>query len=145
MSSPEPKSGTSAAGAPMHYSVGALIEREGKYLLIDRKNPPLGFAGLAGHVDQGESPETAIAREVKEESGLEVVYSELLYEEEVEGNECARGVSVHFWYLFRCDTTGEPVLDEEEAKSMKWYAAEELARLSLEPVWRHWFEKLQLI
>ena len=42
-------------GQILHYSVGALIKKDGKYLLIDRVNPPFGLAGLAGHVDIGES------------------------------------------------------------------------------------------
>ena len=59
-------------GQKMHYSVGAVIERNGLYLLIDRAKPPFGFAGIAGHVDEGESAEQAIIREVREESGLVV-------------------------------------------------------------------------
>ena len=50
-----PKQGRAKNGQPMHYSVGALIKKEDKYLLIDRVKPPLGFAGLAGHIDEGES------------------------------------------------------------------------------------------
>lgn len=52
-------------GKVHHYSVGALIELNGKYLLIDRAIPPLGFAGVAGHIDEGEAPEHALAREVE--------------------------------------------------------------------------------
>jgi ADP-ribose pyrophosphatase YjhB (NUDIX family) len=140
-----PKMGTSSEGEPMHYSVGALIERDGKYLLIDRKNPPLGFAGLSGHIDSGESPEVAIVREVAEESGLSVIHTVPLFEEEISDNVCGRGISVHYWYVFRCDFEGEPVLDATEAQSMSWYAPEELRLLPLEPVWRHWFEKLELL
>ena len=49
-----PKQGKSKDGKLMHYSVGALIKKDGKYLLIDRVKPPLGFAGIAGHIDEGE-------------------------------------------------------------------------------------------
>ena len=38
----------------IHFSVGALIEKDNKYLLIDRATPPLGFAGIAGHIEEGE-------------------------------------------------------------------------------------------
>ncbi len=31
-------------------SVGAIIEKDGKFLMIDRVNPPYGWAGVAGHV-----------------------------------------------------------------------------------------------
>ena len=74
---------TASNGETTHVSVGAVIEREGKYLLIDRISPPFGFAGLAGHVDVGEVPEHAIVREVEEESGLKVVSKKLMFDEEI--------------------------------------------------------------
>ena len=74
----------------MHFSVGALIERDGKYLLIERAVPPLGFAGVAGHVDEGEDERHAIMREVKEEIGFDVHDPKLLLEEELDWNWCVR-------------------------------------------------------
>jgi len=41
-------------------------------ILIERKNPPLGWAIPGGFVDYGESVETAAVREAKEEIGLQV-------------------------------------------------------------------------
>ncbi len=38
---PEPKQGVSSNGNMMHYSAGAVIEKNGKYLLIDRVHLPL--------------------------------------------------------------------------------------------------------
>ena len=64
-----PKLRTSESGEPLHFSVGALIEKGGKFLLIDRNLHPFGFACVAGHVDEGELPEEALKREAKEESG----------------------------------------------------------------------------
>lgn len=132
-------------GALQHFSVGAIIEREGKYLLIDRVNIPLGFAAPAGHIDEGETPEEALVREVKEEVNLDVKNCTLLTEELVLDNLCTRGVKAHYWYVFSCETTGEPVRDEEEAKSMGWYTPEEMEALTLEPVWEYWFKKLKII
>ncbi|MFC1613372.1 NUDIX hydrolase, partial [Patescibacteria group bacterium] len=132
-------------GKKMHYSVGALIEKDGKYLLIDRVNPPYGFSGIAGHIDENENETEALIREVKEESGLKVIKHSLLFEEEVDGNECHRGIKTHYWYVFNCDVVGEISQNEREVKSIGWYTKEQIRDLKLEPVWEYWFKKLKLI
>lgn len=53
-------------------TVDIIIEIENKIVLIERKNPPFGWALPGGFVDYGESFETAALREAKEETGLEV-------------------------------------------------------------------------
>ncbi len=140
-----PHKGISKNHKEMHYSVGALIEKNGKYLLIDRKIPPLGFAGIAGHIDKGEGKAEALKREVKEESGLMVNNHKLLFEEELDWNWCNKGINVHYWYLFECDVTGEIKQNSIEAKSIGWYAVNEIKKLKLEPVWEYWFKKLRII
>ena len=57
-------------------TVDVVIEMEEKVVLIERKNPPRGWALPGGFVDYGESFEEAARREALEETGLEV---ELLY------------------------------------------------------------------
>ncbi|HFQ91439.1 MAG TPA: NUDIX hydrolase, partial [Chromatiales bacterium] len=47
-------------------------------VLIERKNPPHGWALPGGFVDPGETVETAAAREALEETGLEVRLRALL-------------------------------------------------------------------
>ncbi len=128
-----------------HYSVGALIEKDGKYLLIDRVKPPLGFAGIAGHIDEGETHIEALIREIEEESGLKVVKHSLVYEEELNWNGCSRGVKVHYWYLFKCEVTGKISESKNEVKSIGWYTKEEISKLKLEPVWEYWFKKMSII
>ncbi|HBK22669.1 MAG TPA: NUDIX hydrolase, partial [Planktothrix sp. UBA10369] len=57
-----------------------LIDRPDRpIVLIERKNPPLGWAIPGGFVDYGESVETAAIREAKEETGLDVELIEQFY------------------------------------------------------------------
>lgn len=142
---PEPQRGISSTGKKMHYSAGAVIQQQGKFLLIDRVHFPHGFAGPAGHIDEGETPEQAVKREVKEETGLQVTSMKLLYEGERDESVCAHGGETHYWYLYECDATGKVKLDTEEAKSINWYSPEEIKKLKLEPVWNYWFKKLKVI
>lgn len=140
-----PKQGKSKDGKLMHYSVGALIKKDDKYLLIDRVKPPLGFAGLAGHIDENEDKIQALRREVEEESGLKIDSYRIIFEEELDWNRCSRGVDVHYWYLFECNISGEIRQNYIETKSIGWYGADEVKKLKLEPVWEYWFKKLKII
>lgn len=49
-----------------------IIEKEGKYLLLKRINPPKIWSPPGGWLDIGERPEEGLLREIKEESNLEV-------------------------------------------------------------------------
>ena len=60
-------------------TVDIIIETEGGIVLIERKNPPFGWAIPGGFVDYGESVEACAVREAKEETGLDVHLADLLY------------------------------------------------------------------
>ncbi len=140
-----PKLGKSSKGKDMHYSIGALIKKDNKYLLIDRNVLPYGFACPAGHVDGEETPEKAIRREVNEETGLIVESLKLTISGELDGNWCSKGITTHYWYIFECKVSGNLNRDERETKSVGWYSREEIKKLKLEPSWGYWFEKLRII
>lgn len=57
-----------------------LLDRPDRpIVLIERRNPPLGWAIPGGFVDYGESVETAARREAKEETGLDITLVEQFY------------------------------------------------------------------
>lgn len=141
----QPKAGLSKSKQPMHYSVGALIKIDNKYLLMDRINPPPGFAGPAGHIDEGEEPVEALIREVFEETALKVTNKTLLFEEELDWNYCTKGITTHYWYLYSCEVEGTYKRDLEEARSMDLYTVEQIKTLKLERVWDYWFRKLGIL
>lgn len=57
-------------------TVDIIIEIQGGIVLIERKNPPLGWALPGGFVDYGESLETSAVREAREETSLDVQLKE---------------------------------------------------------------------
>ena len=59
-------------------TVDIIIEIKGKIVLIERKNPPAGWAIPGGFVDYGERVEDAAVREALEETSLRVELSHLL-------------------------------------------------------------------
>jgi len=70
--------GSAAASKPLRLSVSALIEDDaGRYLLLKRAASSAHFAGEweppGGKIDPHEPFDAALRREVKEETGLDVV------------------------------------------------------------------------
>ena len=55
-----------------YLTVDIIIETSGGIVLIERKNPPLGWALPGGFVDYGETVEQAAMREALEETTLKV-------------------------------------------------------------------------
>jgi 8-oxo-dGTP diphosphatase len=53
-------------------TVDIIIETEGGIVLVERRNPPHGWALPGGFIDDGESAEAAAVREAAEETGLEL-------------------------------------------------------------------------
>lgn len=149
-----------------HTSVGMIVKKGGKILLIERKIPPFGFAPPAGHLDESESFESAAKRELKEEVGLDAMGLKLIAEGRKE-NKCSRPQgSWHYWKLYEVSVRGEVDHSRREAKSVGWYSEEEIAlmmvrtkeylekRISesdweenpgIEPVWVEWFEEIKLV
>jgi ADP-ribose pyrophosphatase YjhB (NUDIX family) len=59
-------------------TVDIIIEVDDGIILINRKNPPYGWAIPGGFIDYGESAEDAAMREAKEETSMEVINLQLM-------------------------------------------------------------------
>ena len=99
-------------------AVGALIEHQGEIVLARGRGWPDGwFALVTGYLEPLEDPKAAVAREVKEELGLDVVEAHLIgnyiFERKNEVMLCYHAV-----------TTGEIRLSAEIAEVKRYEPAE---------------------
>jgi ADP-ribose pyrophosphatase YjhB (NUDIX family) len=149
-----------------HTSVGILVHREGRLLLLERQRPPFGLAPPAGHVDARPSFEAAAISELFEEVGLTATAVSLVAEGR-RNNPCRRPDGHwHYWRIYTAQTIGEAMPNRAEAKRLMWCSVEQLAELAartnnfcagkigeadwisepgLEPIWRDWLLELQYI
>ncbi len=104
-----------------HTSVGMLVYKGAKLLLIERRNPPFGFAPPAGHVDGDISFEDAARRELKEEVGLNTTHISLIAEGRRE-NPCKRVDGTwHYWKIYEVKAAGEIQRSLEATKQAHWF------------------------
>lgn len=128
--------------------VGAVIFHDHKVLLIERGQEPLkGFWTLPGGlVETGERLESAVRREVLEETGLEIrpldvaaIFERIMPDEEGR---------TEFHYVivdYLCELTGGALHAASDAASAAWVALDRLATLHMAPGTPPVIEKARLM
>jgi 8-oxo-dGTP pyrophosphatase MutT (NUDIX family) len=110
-------------------TVAAVIERDGRYLLVEEMTPEgLRLNQPAGHLDPGESLLQAVVREAREETTCDFTPEALL------GVHLARferaGETITYLRFAFCGTAGEPVpgrlLDQPIVRTL-WLTPAEIA------------------
>lgn len=131
-------------------SVGAILVRGDEYLALYRSSYPPGLAGVAGHIDPGETPEDALRRELEEEMGVTAQgVHEILHE--VLQNPCNRGYQEHEWHVFIIDSwEGEPhLLERDKHAWVRWMHKEEIAQYAqrgdMDPAWHNLFARIGVL
>ena len=149
-----------------HKSVGILVRKNSKVLLIERGKYPWGFALPAGHVDQDKFFKDAAKRELWEEVGLRANDFKFLIEGQKE-NPCRRGGgNWHYWKIYEADVKGNIQRSQKETKQTRWLTRKQIQKLAnktdqylkgkisesewqkspgLEPVWKEWLTELHII
>lgn len=104
--------------APTADIIIELVDRPHRpIVLIERLNPPYGWALPGGFVDYGESVETAAEREALEETGLNVTLVEQFYVySDPQRDSRQHTLSV----VFIATATGNPVA-QDDAKSLQLF------------------------
>ncbi len=129
----------------LHYTVGAVIERQEKILLFRRRLFPFQYTIVAGHWDLSDStPEAAMAREIGEEAGLELHPAQAPIVETL-NDPCRRGADLHEWRLYRFQVLRHQVTLSEEADIIGWYSPEEIRGLDLTIPTEHFLRKLGIL
>ncbi len=127
-----------------HFTVGAIIKKDNKILLIDPWNYPFKYKFPAGHIDKDETPKEALKREIKEEIGLKIVSCKLLFNEILENDPCSRGVDIHQWHLYEIKTRGK-IKKSEEYLKIGWYSKEDVKSIKLNQVYKYWLKKIKFL
>ena len=109
-------------------TVDIIIEVSGGIVLIERKNPPPGWALPGGFVDVGESLSQAAVREAREETSLEVTLTEQFFAYS-DPKRDPRGATTSVVFLGRA--TGTPRA-EDDAKNIGVYALDALPELAFD-------------
>lgn len=115
----------------------AILERNGRFLLIRRINPPSAdlFAFPGGRGEPGETPAETAVREFFEETGIAVTDPELFATYDLKTESEAGDVLSHFFlsvFLVQADTLTEAVA-ADDAADPGWYTVDEIRALPVPP------------
>lgn len=114
-------------------------------LLVDHKNAKL-WLPPGGHVEPGEDPRTTVARELREELGLEISPSEV--EEPVlvsvtqTTGQTARHVDVSLWFPIHASRASPLRIDGTEFSQVRWLHRSDAVSLDGDPNLRGFLSKM---
>jgi 8-oxo-dGTP pyrophosphatase MutT (NUDIX family) len=107
-----------------------VFDDEGR-ILLGRRTDTGRWALPSGILDPGEQPAAGAAREVLEETGVEVAVERLLSVEAWEPSVCPNGDQVQYLamtYLCRA-VDGQARVNDDESTEVGWFAVDELPQL----------------
>jgi 8-oxo-dGTP diphosphatase len=111
--------------------VAAVIERDGK-ILACRRAPHKSLAGLwefpGGKVEPGESDEVALAREIREELGIEITVGAFIAESLAPAGEAMIHLNAYWARL-----AGNDVAASTDHDLMEWFAPNDLDTVTWAP------------
>src|SRR3989344_1716154 len=115
--------------------VGAIIGREGKILLVQesRGDDKGKWNQPAGWIDIGEDPFVAVAREVKEETGLDFTPTAIIgiysLVKEYLRKKVDAGVPHGIKIIYKGSISGEIGNFEKDVSDVKWFSLDEIQEL----------------
>ena len=111
----------------------AILERDGKYLLVLRRNPPSAdmYAFPGGRAEEGETPDETALREFREETGIAARNPELFSVYDLKTHAPDGSVTSHFFLsVFTVEADADAVAEAaDDAADLGWYSLDEIRRM----------------
>jgi len=117
--------------------VGAVIVRQGEVLIVRRANPPLQnqWSIPGGMLDLGEKLRDGVAREVREETGLNVEVGPVLDVLDSIFPDDQGRTQYHYVLIdYLCRPRSGTLAAATDASEVRWAHPEELPALGMKPV-----------
>lgn len=124
-------SGQKNRGGIYHITVAVLFKDNDEYLIIKKSDPAYDekYSIVAGHLDNNESANQAVVREVKEELNISLKTTNLVTIEKGVPDKCRYGAENHDWYVFSSEEIkkdSEILYDKSEIDSIEWMSKEKI-------------------
>lgn len=115
--------------------VGALLFNTSKEILLVKSPKYPDWIIPGGHIEWGESIESALRREIKEELNLIVGTVQFIaIKEGFFPSQDAKEIKRHFIFIdFLCEYIGGAITLNEELNQFKWYSFEDAFQLNMTP------------
>ncbi|MCC8165248.1 MAG: NUDIX domain-containing protein [Planctomycetes bacterium] len=130
-----------------HFTASAIVRRDGRVLLLWHNKLGM-WLYPGGHVEENETPDESVLREVKEETGLTVAFDAaadnrfatetvaglhtpaIVFDEQIGAGD---GMHRHIDLVYLCHPVGEAAvtLAEDEVGQFGWFGKAELADLDM--------------
>ena len=122
---------------PRQSASSAILERDGRFLLIRRRNPPSAdlYAFPGGRAEPLETPEQTALREFFEETGIAAYDPELFATYDLKTTASDGDIDSHFFlsvFLVKADASTEAIA-AGDAADQGWYTVEEIRALPVAP------------
>jgi 8-oxo-dGTP diphosphatase len=111
-------------------TVDVIVELDGKVVLIERKNPPPGWALPGGFVDPGEALPVAALREAREEISLDLTLTEQFFAYS-DPKRDPRGATVSVVFLAEAPAGAVPRA-ADDAKTVRTFSLDALPELAFD-------------
>jgi ADP-ribose pyrophosphatase YjhB (NUDIX family) len=116
-----------------HPASSAILQRDGRFLLVLRRNPPSAgmYAFPGGRAEEGETPAETALRELTEETGIAARNPRLFTTYDIKSHGDDGEPASHFFLsVFLVDADEDAIAEAaDDAVDLGWYTAAEIRNM----------------